>query len=150
MGLCGNCYHLADPTVCYQMSPQIAFLIGCIVTLVAFFVCFSPLCVIKWVLKSPASEDAQSHLLHLFVFSPLCLIKCFLKSLAQSHWLYLCVFSPLCVFKCLLKEPASEDAQSHWLHVFSFSPLCLFKCALKGGCIVTFVALVWFFSTVCF
>ena len=40
----------------FQMSPQIAFL-----SLWLHFFCLSPLCVLKCLLKSPASEDAKSH-----------------------------------------------------------------------------------------
>ena len=73
--------------------------------------------------------------LNLLDFSPLCVFKCLLKSPAcvdaKSHWLHLFDFSPMCVFKCLLKSPAREDAKSHWLHLYDFSPLCLFKCALN-------------------
>ena len=47
-------------------------------------------------------------------FSPLCVLKCLLKLLAwaeaKSHWLHLFGFSPLCVFKCFLKSPAQEEA----------------------------------------
>ena len=55
-----------------------------------------------------------------FDFSPLCVLKCVLKwsarEDAKSHWLHLFGFSPLCVFKWVLKWPAREDAKSHWLH----------------------------------
>ena len=68
---------------------------------------FSPLCVFKWVLKSPARVDAK------------------------SHWLHLFVFSPLCVFKWILNWPAWCDAYLHWLHLLSFFPMCIFKCVTK-------------------
>ena len=51
---------------------------------------------------------AKSHWLHLFGFSPLCVFKCLLKSPAwinaKSHWLH------LCAFKCLLKSPPTGVA----------------------------------------
>ena len=53
-----------------------------------------------------------------------------------------------------LQSPACEDAYSHWLHLFAFSPMCFFQLfpqiACQRGCIVTLVAFVWLFSTVCF
>ena len=52
-------------TVRFQMSLQIACLIGYKITLVAI-VWFSSLCVFKCLFKSSAREDAKSHWLHLF------------------------------------------------------------------------------------
>ena len=50
----------------------------------------------------------------MFDFSPLWVLRCVLKLPSQeeaySHWLHLFGFSPLCVFKCFLKSPAREDA----------------------------------------
>ena len=92
--------------VCYQMCPQIACMRRGKVGLV----------------RQVPQPNCLSRL-HLLDFSPLCVFKCLLKSPAcvdaKSHWLHLFDFSPMCVFKCLLKSPAREDAKSHWLHWFS-------------------------------
>ena len=48
----------------------------------------------------------------------------------ESHWLHLFDFSPLWIVKCVLKLPTCKDLKSHWLHLFNFSPLCAFKCIL--------------------
>ena len=100
------------------MSPQIACFRGCKVTLVAF--------VFKCLLKSPVSEDAYSHWLHL------CAFKLPSRDDSTSHWLHLFLFfSPLCAIQCVLKLPVWDDAKSHPLHLIDFSPLCIFKCAFK-------------------
>ena len=54
--------------------------------------------------------------------------------MVQIHYGYLFDFSLLCVFKRSLKKSALDDAKSH---------------TFLGGCIVTLVAFVWLFSTVC-
>ena len=56
-------------TVRFKMNPQIAWLRGCIGTLIALFD-FSPLCILRWLLKLLFTDDAHSHWLHLFDFSP--------------------------------------------------------------------------------
>ena len=58
-------------------------------------------------------------------------------------------FSPLCVFKCVLKLPAWKDAKWHRLHLLDFSPMCSQSACIRR-CIVTQVAFVWLFSSVCF
>ena len=45
---------------CFQMSPQIACMRKCTVTLVAFVCLCSPLCVFKCILRTPAQKDANS------------------------------------------------------------------------------------------
>ena len=65
-------------TMYFQMSPQIACLRGCIVALVAFF--YFP----QWVLKCLLELHSRIAWLHLFDFSPLCIFKCFLKSPARE------------------------------------------------------------------
>ena len=44
----------------------------------------------------------------------------------NSHWLHLCDLSPLCLFKCALKEHDWEHSKLHWLHLYGFSPVCFF------------------------
>ena len=124
------------------MSPQIACMRRCKVTLAAF-------------------ENLSWLLLYLLDFSPLCVFTCVLRSPAwqdaKSHWLHLFDLSQLCIFKCLLESPACEDTKSHWLHLKTYRDIVAFarlfsivhfQIAQQRGCITTLVAVVWFFSTV--
>ena len=110
----------------------------------------------------PARIDAKSHWLHLFDFSPLCVLKCLLKLPAseyeKSHWLqlfprfenvltwwicgiFLSLQSNLKIHMVTwyITESLPLRMQSHICCIYSTSPPC-FK--------VTLVALLWLFSTV--
>ena len=99
---------------------------------------FSPLCVIKGLLKSPAWEKTYLHWLHLFGFPPVWLVKCLLKSPAQqkgySHWLHLFGFPPLCVFKCLFKVLPWEETKLQRMHLFDLL-LCVFQMSSQIACL---------------
>ena len=101
---------------------------GCI------FFSYSPPCIFKSLLKSPAWKKAYSHRLHLFgilhcVFSNVC-SKC-LNKMIQSCIVCICwTFSSVCVqmspqIACL-KEGLFTSVAFIW-----HPPLCVFKCLFK-------------------
>ena len=137
--------------VCFQMCSQTAWLRECIFTLDAI-VWFSPLCVIKCVLKLPAGEKAYLHWLHLFCNCCIC------DEIFNSEDEFVChrdtvhpfLINMLAVFmwraddiskyQLLNQEPKVALVAFVWL----FSSVCLQMCPQTVrpiGCIVTLVAL---------
>ena len=124
--------------------------------------------VFKYVFDPLGSEQAYSHLVHLFDFSPLCVFWCVLKLTApedaKSHWLhcgfssnwlpenmhdhigYICLTCLHCVFYNESSNRISqENTESHWFHVWFFSTVC-FQTSPQITCliwsIITLVAFV--------
>ena len=121
----------------------------------------SPLCVIKCVLKSPATEKAYLQSEHFLDFLQCVLLNGISNNrLTEGIFAFAAFFgsSPLCVIKCVLKSPATEKAYLQSEHFFDFlqclplneisnvrlreyifafgssldfSPRCVFKCLLK-------------------
>ena len=104
------------------------------------------------ILKSPAWEDAKSHLLHLFVFSPLCVFLMFpqisclrrgIVTLIAFVWLFSTVNFHMCPQISWVRRGVVTLVAFVWLFSTVRFQMCLQIACQKRG-IVVLIAFVWF------
>ena len=73
--------------------------------------------------------------LHSYGFSPLCILRCVIRSLfiekVMSQLLQWYAFSPVCVIVWLTKVRLYEKALSQWLHSYGFSTVYVLRWDLR-------------------
>ena len=104
-------------------------------TLIWFFTCVSTDALIDYCFFL----NTWTHWLHWYGFSPLCVLRWVLRSLCfdhdLSHWLQWYVFSPVCVLKWILRILCVEYVLLQWLHWYEFSLVCVLRWFLRWLCV---------------
>ena len=85
---------------------------------------FSPVCILKWLLRVAVWEKDLSHWLHWYGFSPVCVLKWSLRSRFCEnilvHSLQWYGISSVCILKWLLRVAVWEKDLAYWLHWYGF------------------------------
>ena len=96
---------------------------------------FSPVCVLRCLIRSLLHEKALSHWEQLYGFSTVCALRWVFNAplsentLSQWDWYGL---SPECVLWCLIRSLLRMNALSHLVYLCGFSPVCVIRCLLRS------------------